>query len=46
MLESTSYAILPSNVNSKAEVRHGIDMVQSATWDGQVLFVPSPQARC
>ncbi|PAE32938.1 hypothetical protein CHI06_26515, partial [Bacillus sp. 7884-1] len=37
MLETTSYAILPSKVNQKAEVRHAVTSVLSYEWDGRVL---------
>ena len=37
MLETTSYAILPSQVNKKEEVRHPITSIRSVQWDGRVL---------
>ncbi|MBO9129266.1 TIM-barrel domain-containing protein [Bacillus sp. 165] len=37
MLETTSYAILPSNVNKKTEIRHEIQSIQTFHWDGQTL---------
>ncbi|MFP5113997.1 glycoside hydrolase family 31 protein [Bacillaceae bacterium C204] len=37
MLETTSYAILPSKVNRKVEVRHAVTSVNSYKWDGKVL---------
>lgn len=37
MLETTSYAILPSKVNQKTEVRKEIQSIQTFNWDGQAL---------
>ncbi|MFD1019670.1 glycoside hydrolase family 31 protein [Thalassobacillus hwangdonensis] len=37
MLETTSYAILPSQVNKKEELRHPVQSICSYEWDGKVL---------